>query len=29
MHNVGFWKPLGGELLHPLPGHAMALPAPS
>ena len=29
MHDVGFWKPLGGEAIHPLPGHAMALAAPS
>ena len=29
MHNVGFRKPLGGESGHPLPGHAMALTAPS
>jgi len=29
MQNVGFWKPLGGESIHPLPGHAMALTAPS
>ena len=29
MHNVGFGKPLSGELIHPLPGHAMALTAPS
>jgi len=29
MHNVGFWEPLGGEVIHPLPGHAVALTAPS
>jgi hypothetical protein len=29
MQNVGFWKPLGGEVIHPLPEHAMALTAPS
>src|SRR5262249_33363086 len=29
MHDVGFWEPLGGALIHPLPGHAMALTAPS
>ena len=28
MQTVGFWKPLGGELRHPLPGHAMTLAAP-
>ena len=28
MHNVGFWKPLGSEWVHPLPGHAMTLAAP-
>ena len=29
MHNVGFGKPLGSESIHPLPGHTMALTAPS
>src|SRR4029450_9626136 len=29
MHNVGFWKPLGGEAIHPFAGHTMALTAPS
>jgi hypothetical protein len=27
MPNMGFRKPLGGESIHPLPGHAMALTA--
>ena len=29
MHYRGLWKPLGSESIPPLPGHAMALTAPS
>jgi hypothetical protein len=29
MHYMGLWKPLGRESIPPLPGHAMALTAPS
>jgi hypothetical protein len=29
MHDVGFGKPRGGAWIHPLPGHALALTAPS